>query len=838
MRKFLVLTLLCTTLSSFGQLDINDLPKPGIVSGKIIDKTTKESLPYVNIAIKDFANKIITGGITNEDGSFVIKKIPQGKSYIEIQYMGYQSHKRTIEISSTNKKINLGTIALAEASDQLDEVIVRSEVSTVVQKVDRKVVTVGKDLTAAGTTASELLNNVQSVSVDSQTGAISLRGNSNVRILVDGRPTNIPAAQLLRQIPSTSIKSVELITNPSAKYNPDGMSGIINIILYKNANTGFNGSLDTGVTAGHYVRYNTSVNANYKTGKVNFFANYGHNSGDNYNFGFVERPGVNMQDFIFINNNNSNLLKFGADIYLNDKNTLSFYTTQNWFDGLASGRALIKDALGNTLINAPNNITNNIPTGTYNVNYKVDFAKKGHNLEFEATYTNTDGQNFLNNLNSLQSPGDFDYRTLNYYNNIVNDRSNTQINLDYTNPITEKAKIELGFEYRTDNTENQNLTNQELLTFQRDASGNLILDANNNPIPDGGTEKLGSSDFTFDRGIYSAYANYGASFKKLTMQVGARFESFQVDGTFRRYTDETTNTVKDTEAVRQDLFNIYPSAFFTYSPSDKNQWQLSYSRRIDRPGIQQVNPIREWSTPLVISVGNANLRPQFTNSYELNYTRQIKGGNITVGTFYRSINDVISRITNVDPANPSVGQILTFTNFSETDAYGLELSANFKVNKWWRVNSSMDFYSQEQLGNVSNTGGTPTQLKVQNNVFNARISNSIKAAKNLRLQLFGMYRGAQRDIQWDVKPMWMVNFGASWTVLKGKGTINFRVNDIFRGMNFTFDSANPFVQNGKFQWESQTTFLGFNYRFGGGKNKAKSRRQRDNREKNGGGGFF
>ena len=825
MKKLLLLTLSLITLNSYGQLAKSELPKPGVVKGKVVDQTTNEPLPYVNIAVKDFDNKIITGGITDENGNFTIKKIPKGKSYVEIQYIGYKAHKANIEISIKKKTVELGTIQLLESTAQLDEVVVRAEISTVVQKVDRKVVNVGKDLTAAGTTASELLNNVQSISVDSQTGAISLRGNSNVRILVDGRPTNIPTAQLLRQIPSTSIKSVELITNPSAKYNPDGMSGIINIILNKNANTGFNGSIDTGITAGHYVRYNASANANYKTGKVNFFGNYGHNSGDNYNYGFVSRPGVNLQDFIFVNNNNSNLIKFGADVYLNDKNTLSFYTTQNWFDGLASGRALISDGNGNALINAPNTQNNNIPTGTYNVNYKIDFAKKGHNLEFEATYSNTNGENLLDNRNTLQNSGDFDYQVFNYYNNILNDRSNTQVNLDYTNPISDKEKIELGVEYRTDETDNTNLTNQQIYTF----------DNNNNMS---GVSDLGSSDFSFERGIYSAYANYGATFKKVTMQLGARFESFQVDGTFRRYTDETKNTLSATEVVDQDLFNVYPSAFFTYSPSQKNQWQLSYSRRIDRPGIQQVNPIREWSTPLVVSVGNANLRPQFTNSYELNYTRQIKGGNITVGTFYRKINNVISRITNVDPANPTVGQILTFTNFSDTDAYGVEFSANFKLNKWWRVNSSMDYYSQEQFGNINNTVTNPTQLTVQNNVFNARISNSIKATKNLRLQLFYMYRGGQRDIQWDVEPMWMMNFGASWTVLKGKGTVNFRVNDIFRGMNFTFNSANPFVQNGKFQWESHTAFLGFNYRFGGGKNKAKSRRRRDNREKSGGGGFF
>lgn len=826
MKKLVCFVILVITYTiSFAQMPKSALSKPGSISGKVIDNATKQELPYVNIVVKDMSKKIITGGITDEKGVFIVKDLPKGKSFVEVQFIGYKTFDKEISITDKNKNINLGTISLSEESAELDEVVIRSETSTVVQKVDRKVINVGKDLTAAGTTASELLNNIQSVSVDSQTGQISLRGNSNVRVLVDGRPTNVPIAQLLRQIPSTSIKSIELITNPSAKYNPDGMSGIINIVLNKNANMGFNGSLDSGITAGHYVRYNASTNMNYKTGKVNFFMNYGHNSGDNYNYGFVERPGVNNQDFIFVNDNRSNLIKFGADLFINEKNTLSVYTTQNWFNGFASGRALIRDVNGNVIINAPNTQENTSPTGTYNLNYKIDFAKKDHNLEFEATYSNTDGTNFLNNLNLLQNSTDFDYEVYNYYNNINTKNSNSQINIDYTNPLSEKTKLELGLEFRGDNTDNINLTNQEVYTID-----------NNNNI--NGTDLIGSSDFDFKRKIYSAYTNYETSFDKFTMQLGARLENFVVDGVFKRYTDETRNTLQDTENVSQDLFNIYPSAFFTYSPSEKNQWQLSYSRRIDRPNIQQVNPIREWSTPLIVSVGNADLRPQFTNSYELNYTRQIKGGNITLGTFYRKINDVISRITNEDPANPGVGQILSFTNFSDTDAYGVEFSANFKMNNWWRVNSSMDFYSQEQLGNINNLNGNPQQLSVQNNVFNARISNSFTASKNVRLQLFAMYRGPQKDIQWDVENMWMINAGASWTVLKGKGTVNFRVNDIFQGMKFAFNSANPFVQNGQFNWESRTTFLGFNYNFGGGNNKAKQRRNRDSNEKDGGGGFF
>lgn len=814
MKKLLLIAILIASSNSFAQMSKELIAKPGTISGKVIDNKTKEPLPYVNIVIRDMAKKILTGGITDEKGIFKIKDIPKGNSLVEVQFIGYKLYSKKISITGKSKNINLGTIGLLEDAASLDEVVVRAETSSVVQKVDRKVINVGKDLTAAGTTASELLNNVQSVSVDSQTGQISLRGNANVRVLVDGRPTNIPVAQLLRQIPSTSIKSVELITNPSAKYNPDGMSGIINIILNKNANMGFNGSLDTGITAGHYVRYNASTNMNYKTGKVNFFLNYGHNSGENYNYGFVERPGVNFQDFIFVNNNNSNLVKFGADFYINDKNTLSVYTTQNWFTGLASGRSLISDTNGNVLINAPNTQDNNSPTGTYNVNYKIDFAKKGHNLEFEATYSNTDATNFLDN-SDLVDPNSIN----NFFNDITSDRNNTQINVDYTNPLTDKTKLELGLEYRGDNTKNLNDTNQ------------LVNTTN-------GEELIGNSNFDFQRDIYSAYVNYGASFKKLTMQLGARFENFVVDGDFNRFTDNSFNTLKESENVKQDLFNIYPSAFFTYSPSEKNQWQVSYSRRIDRPGIQQVNPIREWSTPLIVSVGNADLRPQFTNSFELNYTRQIKGGNITLGTFYRKIDDVISRITNPDPANPQFGQILSFANFSNTDAYGVEFSVNFKMNKWWRVNSSMDFYSQEQLGTVDNTAANPTQISVQNNVFNARISNSLRASKNLRLQVFAMYRGPVKDIQWDVDNMWMVNAGASWTVLKGKGTVNLRFNDIFQGMKFAFNSENPFIQNGRFQWESRTTYLGFNYRFGGGKNRAKSRRRRDNREKQGGGGFF
>jgi len=307
------------------------------------------------------------------------------------------------------------------------------------------------------------------------------------------------------------------------------------------------------------------------------------------------------------------------------------------------------------------------------------------------------------------------------------------------------------------------------------------------------------------------------------MQLGTRFEQYNVDADFQSNGSVSPYT--------ESIFSMYPSAFVTFNPSDKNQFQVSYSRRVDRPSISQVNPIREWSTPLLTSIGNPNLLPQFTNSFEVNYTRQIKGGSITVGTFFRKVNDEISTLLYADPDDiTGTKQIKTDTNFDGNNRYGFEASGSYKIASWWRTNTSLDFYSQKLNGVVSGT-----QTEVTNNAFNARISNSFTATKNLRFQLFAMYRGARENLQFQVDPMWMINLGASYKVLKGKGTINFRVNDIFEGMKFRFKTTQPFTQAGQFNWESRTAHIGFNYRFGGGKNKAKKRRNRDKNEKQGGG---
>ncbi|MDO9137844.1 MAG: TonB-dependent receptor, partial [Lutibacter sp.] len=381
MKKILLLCSLIISLTVSAQLPSNNNLKTGVVSGKVIDETTKQALPYVSIVVKDANNKSTTGGITDENGNFSIKQIPEGENNIEIQFIGYKTETKRINITRNNTNINLGIIALKEEASQLEEVVVVAETSTVTQKIDRKVINVGKDLTSAGATASELLNNVQSVSVDSQTGNISLRGNDNVRVLVDGKPSNINTAQLLKQIPSTSIKSIELITNPSAKYNPEGMSGIINIVLNKNSNLGFNATVNTGITSGINNRFNGSLDMNFKTGKVNFFSNYGMNDGKSENRGKIVRYDNNsFQSFLIESDRTSHLLKLGADVYLNDKNTFSFYTTQNVSNSQSDGNTSV---FYNNILNSNslNMVKGDNTSAAYNFNYTHNFEKKGHNLE-------------------------------------------------------------------------------------------------------------------------------------------------------------------------------------------------------------------------------------------------------------------------------------------------------------------------------------------------------------------------------------------------------------------------------------------------------------------------
>ncbi|MCL6294598.1 outer membrane beta-barrel family protein [Jejuia spongiicola] len=799
----------------------NSADKTGTISGKVLDAKLKQPLPYVNVIIKNNAGETLTGGITLEDGSFEIKKVEEGNVKVSIQYIGYKTITKDITIGKGNYKIDLGNILLEEEAEGLDAVTVIAETSTIQQKVDRKVITIGKDLAASGS-ASELMIGIPSVSVDAQTGDISLRGNQNVRVMVDGKLSNIPTAQLLKQIPSTAIKSIELITNPSAKYNPEGMSGIINIVLHKNTMIGFNGNFNIGLSHEKEAKFNSALNMNYRNGKFNLYGSYSNNISKNRNHGNVARPENNSEQFFkFLDKRQSHLYKVGLDFYLDDKNTISFFTTQNTSDSSTEGST---EALfySNSSFNQRQLFTNDSDNSSsqYNFDYKHDFSKDGHNIELEVDY----------NTFEDDTPVDFkfllgsneDYKD---FNNT--DRKSTTVNLDYVNPLSETTKLELGLQARLFNSD-----------IAYSSTGETLNDL-------GVLRPTPSTDFDYTRDIYSAYATFSKKFEKWTYQIGLRTENVKEDAL------ALSSEAISTQTFKNDYFEFYPSAFITYSPSEKNSYQFSYSRRVDRPGIGQVNPIKEWSTPLISSFGNIDLRPQFTNSIEANYTRTLNNrkGSVTGGVFYRIISDEINRALFIDRSDVNSGRIiLTHDNFDDTSAYGIELSTNYRPTKWWSINGSFDLYSQTQKGIAENLTApieTATINDIETNIdeidnvaWNLRMFNNFKVTKTISLTAFGFYRGKNRTLQFDMKPMYFVNIGSRVSFAKGKGSFSLNFNDILNTMNFAFEGTKPFVQVGQFNWESHTVQASLSYRFGGGKYRAKSRKRRDNNEKSGGGGFL
>lgn len=761
----------------------------GKVSGRVLDKDLNEPIPFATIIINDTEGNLVSGNTSQDDGSFTIEKVPAGEYVFQVQFIGYKIFSQNITISSNNANLDMGVIALEAEVSELDDVTVLAERSTIEQRIDRKVINVGKDLTTLGPSASDIMGNLPTLTVD-QDGNIAMRGNENVRILVDGKPTNIPAAQLLKQIPSTSIKSIELITNPSAKYNPEGMSGIINIVLHKNTNLGFNGNLNTGVTIGDNTRYNGSLDLNYRSGKFNFFGNLGGNHGKRGNTGLIENlTNDAREELTFLSDNTSYLYKVGVDFYMNDKNTFSFYTNQNNFEGETSGdvKLIFPD-------NAQNNIfqdflfDNNNLSSTYNFVFKRDLEKEGHNIELEVDYNVIDGRDKALFQFNDEAAGFEDYT-----DRTNNDIVNTTANLDYVNPLNDKTKLEVGAEARIRTSEN--------------------LYRSTNP-------DLADSDFDYDNNIYSFYTTFGQDFEKWSYQLGARLEQYDVVATFN-----------DQKIFEDDYITVYPTAFTSYKISDMKTLQLSFGRRVDRPGLQQVNPVRDFSSPRITVAGNPQLDPQFTNSLELNYTQNFTKGNLTAGAFYRVINNEINQTLLEDPEDPS-RLLLTFANGEDNSAYGAEFSGSFKPFKWWSINPSFEIYTQNIRGII----GTEF-VEVENTAWNARINQSFNATKNLSFQIFGLYRSPSQMLQINAREMYFINTGARYTFLKEKATLSVNFNDVFNTQEFSFIADLPYRQRGTFKPESQTVYFGFSYRFGGGKNSALKRKNRDDNEAQGGGIF-
>ncbi len=795
MKKIILFTLISTAYLFPVSSAIAQVPL-GAIRGRVVDAVLDESVPYVAVSVKSFGNnELLTGQITDDKGRFFIQEIPIGSWVLEIQFLGYKTIRQQVTMAADDLELDLGTILLHDEVATLATLEVTADRSTVEQKIDRKVINVGKDLATLGPSAADILVNIPSVDVD-QNGNVSMRGNSNVMVLVDGKPTNLTASTLLQQIPSGSIKQIELITTPSSKYAPDGMSGMINVILHKNSNLGLNAKATGGLTLGHEARWNQSVDANYKVNQTNTFFTYGYTGGPTPTWGNISRlDDSSLENWLAFNDRTSHLIKLGVDQDLGKKIQLSAYSTQSLFKNEAFRstdirfQGVVNEAFGQEYLS---DVENN--SATYNLDIQYNLGQSS-SLEFEVDHSLLDGREqadftFFGSGSAVEGAVE----------QVRTKRGNTTLNLDYVGLLGNNKKIETGAEVRRQRTDN---------TFET-TNPNFV-----------------DATYDFDRDIYSVYLSFAQDVGPWSYQIGARAEDFTTTGLFQEITSPQLQ-------FSDQIYAIYPSIFLSYSPNrDKqnNVFNLSLSRRVDRPNLDQVNPIRAWGSARVTNVGNPALVPQFTNSLEFNYTKQLKDGSVTFGLFYRKIHDEIIRFGFEDTRNP--GNILfSYNNYQDNSAYGVELSGNYELASWWSFTSSMDLYAQRQQGVAQGEFRS-----VNNLLFHFRMNHRFKATDKLTFQLVSFFRGANTNLQYKTLSFYFLNLGARYSVLDGRGTISMNLNDIFHTQRFAFEGERPVLQNGSFNWDSRTIFFGYSHRFGRGKNQSIKRKKRDNNEKKSIGGL-
>lgn len=782
MRELILIIFISCSLFVFA----NSAPT-GSISGIVIDSITKEKIEYVSISLKK-DGKIISGVLTDKKGNFKISEIPLDSYILEISFMGFITQSKKIKLSKEKHKINIGVIALKEDVTELETVEIRAETTSVIEKIDKKVIVVGNDLLASGSSALEILDNLPSIDVSAE-GKVSYRGNENVMIYLDGKPTSISSENLLEQIPANTIKEIELISNPSARYNPEGIGGIINIVLNKNANLGFNGNLSSGIAFRKEYSTRSSVNLNFKKGKINVFGNFGYSDQKRNREGFFKydfNNALNQYDVRTVKP--SKLIKLGMDFRMNKKNTISIYTHQNYSNSVKRYESQITEPVDIFDVNTDYSFKNKVQI--YNFNYKVEFDKPTHNLEFEVNFDNS-----IIDQNDASTDDLHTTSTLtNYQDKIAVKRDFTIFNLDYANKLNNGMSLEIGAETRIRKTDNKKQTNQ------------LNLSPN--------------SLFEYDRNEYSFYTTVHKKLSdKFSIKLGARIEYFEsksfLDGNFVHKDNYTT---------------LYPSAYLTYKNNKKNIFKIGYSKHVQRPSLLQLNPTNVWSSYTMSLVGNPELIPVFIDYFELNYIRKFKKGTFQIVPYYQVTHNWISQSLLQDPNNPDK-LLLSYNNADKTIIYAFETEFIYKIAKFWRITFGTYYSSIEHKGVIENQ-----KIAASVNGMRFTLSQNFTVTKKLKISVLGKYYGKSRFLQITKEPFSRVDVASRYRFLNNKASLSLKFVDIFNTMDQGFYATVPYRFNGATTTDAQSVYISFSYKFGSSKIKNR-RRKRHEKQEMGNGGF-
>lgn len=794
----IILLLLSLTFNLFAQTG-----NKAKITGTLKDAKTQETIPFATAVLIDKATaKNVKIAQTDLNGAFVMADLPKGNFTFKISFVGYQTMVRdNIAITAATGTLNFGDIKMNAAKGNiLSEVTVTGQKQGMQMGIDKKIFSVDQSVISEGGSATDLLQNVPSVSTDMD-GNVSLRGSSGVRVLIDGKPSLIAGgnvAQILASIPASSIESVEVITNPSAKYDAEGQSGIINIVLKKNTKLGFNGS--AAITAGNRDNYNANTNLSFQNSKVNLYGNYSYRYGNRIGGGFqnITYKGDSAKTAFANQATRSTSLekghnaKAGLDYYLSPKSIISlsggFNSRENERNELLDIRQLNRAQTPRSLSNRTN--TNDSYGSSYDLNldYVQKFNKPKEELTFNFGYSDGDNNNDQNysttTTNRNNTPIKENLSTVRVFNQGTN--SNYNIQADYSLPVGQAGKVEAGYRSQIRLGDNNQYADSVL------TSTNVVVE-NNKLI----------NNFNSKDQVHALYLNYQNQIKDFGYQLGLRAEDARLD----THLDGYTNNVLTSSEGNIHYKRLYPSVFLTQKLKGDNQVQLSYTRRVNRPRPWDTNPFLDVSDPFNYRGGNPNLLPEDVHSFELGYSKYWKKVTLTSSLYFRQTNDVIQRVRS-SPVNG----IITTTpqNLTRQINSGLELIGRFDLVKALNFTTNVNLYQAKFDGderfNIPNSSGFS---------WNANLTANLTVVKNLSVQVRGDYRASEVMAQGKRNAMYGIDGGAKYDFPNKKASLSFNVRDVFNTRRWSMTTEDDFTIV-DFQRQMQGTMgnLTFSYRFG------------------------
>lgn len=768
----------------------------GSISGTVVESASKHPVEYATVSVfKSGDTSPVKGTTCDASGKFDLTNIPFGEYEIKCSFLGFEMKEiKTFRLLREQPSIDIGILELTETAQSLGDIVVTGRKSTYINKIDRKVFNVGQDLMSASGSVSELMQNIPSIQVDID-GNVSLRGAGNVQVLINGKPSMMmkgaTQANVLQQMSANNIERIEVITNPSAKYKPDGTSGIINIVTKREKASGFNGMLTAN--AGNNSRYNSTLSLNYKPGSVNYFANYGirFDRRDRHTFDSrtITDENTHLSDYIDQNTNSvarpvSHLAGAGIDWSINKKSNLEISGSYEYISFLRQEdiKNIYKD-------------NSYLVTKDYNRHRHDDEYEK--NIELSAAYTYNFGEDHSLNINYTLS-GSRELEDNKYTNKYLiptdpESKDNTRIwqsgnenliNLAYLRPLG-NGKLETGFATELDradmNYKVENLVNTS-----------WVVDDNK------------TNHFIFDENIFALYATYEIELGKFGIIGGLRGEQSYIK----------SKLITLNQNVPNNYTNLFPTLHTSYKLNSKNELQFNYSLRINRPEGDDLNPFPEYKDPTNISAGNPYLKPEKIHSVEGGYMYQNNSTTFIATLFYRNTFNKMTEVTKL----LNDGTLLTTKeNLSSSQSSGAEVILNTLVGRFATFNINSSAYY-----NVIDASGLGYSNKKSTITWTAAVNGNFNITKRLMAQVNARYRPKQLTPQGYNEASFIMNMGAKYDIFKKRAAITFTASDIFNTFNsVTVIDTDILKQRVERKRPSRIYYLGFTYNFGQSQKKQK-----------------